>query len=184
MPTPVHVALNWYVIDWDPLDTWQKTTLPALIAAGVNPKLIDRSVYVIRLNGNFAIHYPKGESPTVYIGEGKFSSRITMHRKWAKQLTELVGEFSFQICIATPQVQNNRLAHTDCEAVLLDRFGQKFKSAPLWNKQFEKRRFLHHEYSKQQLDYAICKRSGAKYKWAIRPMPSSVFWRSYGKTHV
>lgn len=184
MPRLVHVALSWTVIEWKPVDTWKKITLPALIAAGAKSALIDRSVYVIRLNGNFAIQYPKGESPTVYIGEGNFSSRITMHRKWAAELKELVGDFSFQVCLATPRVQNNDLTYKDCESVLLGRFGQRFKSAPLWNKQFEKRKFPHHTYSAKQLDYAICKRSGAKYEWAIRPMPSSSFWRSYGKTHV
>jgi hypothetical protein len=183
MPPPVHVALSWTVIDWHPDDTWKKTTLPALIAAGVDPNLIDRSVYVIRLNGNFCVHYPNGESPTVYVGEGRFGSRINSHRKWAAELKELIGTYSFQVCVATPRVKKNDRAYLDCEAVLLDRFGKKFQSAPLWNKQFESRKFPHHVYSDRQVDYALCKRSGAKYMWAIRPMPSSSFHRSYGKTH-
>ena len=180
---PVRVSLSWSVIDWHPEDTWKKVTLPALLEAGVKPHLIDRSVYVIRLNGDYAVDYPGGQSPAVYIGEGSFSRRINCHRKWAAELQELVGKYIFQVCIATPRVKNQEKTYRDCEAVLLDQFGKKFKSAPLWNKQFETRLFPHHVYAPRSLDYALCKRSGAKYKWAIRPMPSSVFYRSYGKTH-
>lgn len=183
MKRPVHVTLNWTVIDWHPEDTWVKRTLPALVNAGVDTDNIDRSVYVIRLNGDYAIDYPNGESPAVYIGEGNFGSRINSHRKWACELNELVGKSLFQVCVATPKVQNNLNAYRDCEAALLDRFGEKFQSAPLWNKQFESRLFPHHVYSRQSLDYAICKRSGAKYKWAVRPMRSSSSYQSYGKTH-
>jgi hypothetical protein len=179
----IHVPLSWTVIDWHPDDTWKKTTLPSLADAGADIKNIDRSVYVIRLNGDYAIHYPKGESPVVYVGEGRFGSRINSHRKWAAELNELVGEYLFQICLATPRVKKNPDAYRDCEAVLLNRFGEKFRSAPLWNKQFESRLFPHHEYSLKSLDYALCKRSGAKYKWAIRPMRSSTFFSNYGKTH-
>ena len=179
----IHVALRWTVIDWSPADTWKKNTLPALIKAGADPKLIYQSVYVIRLNGNFCIQYPKNESPVVYIGEGRFGSRITKHRKWAAQLEDLVGSYSFQICLATPRVRANETAYRDCEAVLLARFKEKFKSTPLWNKQSERRQSTHLEYSDKQLDYALCKRSGAKYQWALRPMPSSPFHKSYGQTH-
>ena len=77
---PVHVSLNWTVIDWHPDDTWKKVTLPCLIEAGVSLNLIDRSVYVIRLNGDYAVAYPGDESPAVYIGEGNFGSRINSHR--------------------------------------------------------------------------------------------------------
>ena len=184
MRQTVHVALNWSAIDWHPDDTWKKATLPKLIAAGVNPKDIKRSVYVIRLNGDYAIQYPNGETPAVYVGEGNFSSRINSHRTWVTEIKELVGQFSFQVCIATPRVQKNENAYLDCEAVLLERFGAKFHSAPLWNKQFEKRKFPHHVYSQKQVDDALCKRSGAKYKWALMPMRSSPFYRSYGKTHL
>ena len=145
---------------------------------------LDRSVYVIRLNGYNAVAYPKGESPTLYVGEGNFKNRITSHRKWAADLIDLVGGFQFQVCVATPRVKSVDRAYLDCEAALLERFHLKFQSAPLWNKQLEKRRFPHHVYADRSLDYALCKRSGAKYEWAFRPMPSSPFYRSYMKTHA
>ena len=178
----VHVALAWKRIDWLPDETWKKQTLPKLAAEGLNPKDLKRSVYVIRLNGNFCIDYPKGTSPALYIGEGNFYQRITSHRKWVTELKELVGDFSFQVCLAIPRVQNNNDAYLDAEAEILDRFRQKFGTAPLWNKQFEKRR-THYEYACRSIDQAICKRSGAKYEWALRPMKSSPFYADFLRTH-
>lgn len=184
MKKEVHVALDWKFIEWLPDEKWMKDTLPKLIEADIDPRQIHRSVYVIRLHGEFAIDYPNGESPTVYIGEGNFSSRIKSHRSWVSEIRELVREFSFQVGIVTPRVANNPEAYLDTEAALLDRFAEKFHTAPLWNKQYETRRCQHYSYSQQQMDYAICKRSGAKYKWAIRPMKSSPFHASYLKTHI
>ena len=184
MPANVNVPLAWTCVDWHPDETWTKVLLPRLVANGALKNRLDRSIYVIRLAGNFAISYPKGESPAVYVGEGGFGSRIASHKKWARPLQELVGEFRFQVCVATPRVKNQEATYLDCEAVLLQRFGVRFGSAPLWNKQFERRRFPHHQYSQEKLDYVIGKRSGAKYLWALKPMKSSPFHESYLKTHV
>ena len=184
MPVEIVVPLVWTCVAWHPTETWGKTLLPRLIAAGVASDLLDRSVYVIRLAGNFAIGYPEGESPTVYIGEGSFGSRIASHKKWARLLVELVGDFAFEVCVATPRVRNQGNTYLDCEAVLLHRFGERFGTAPLWNKQFERRRFHHHRYSPEKLDYVLGKRSGARYHWALKPMRSSPFYASYMKTHL
>lgn len=178
----VHVTLPWTRIDWLPNETWKKNTLPKLDQAGVKPADLKRSVYVIRLNGDYCVEYPGGESPTLYIGEGNFGQRITSHRTWISELKELVGDFSFQIRIVVPRVRNNKEAYLDCEAALLERFVELFGSAPLWNKQFETRR-NGYSYSQSQLDQAICKGSGAKYKWAIKPMKSSPFYSEFMRTH-
>lgn len=182
MATSVHVPLDWKTIDWLPDETWKRDLIPKLEQAGISPIELKRSVYVIRLNGEFAVDYAKGESPTIYVGEGNFYSRISSHKVWVKEIRELVGKFSFQVCIATPRVKNNPDAYLDTEAALLDRFGVLFRTAPLWNKQFETRRCEHYEYSERQLDFALRKRSGTKYKWAIRPMRSCSFYASYEKT--
>ena len=184
MPTTVNVPLAWTCVDWHPDETWTRVLLPRLVDNGASKDQLDRSVYVIRLAGNFAISYPKGESPAVYVGEGGFGSRIAAHKMWARQLQELVGEFSFQVCVATPRVKNQEATYLDCEAVLLQRFRARFGCAPLWNKQVERRRFPHHQYSQDKLDYVIGKRSGAKYLWALKPMKASPFYQSYMKTHV
>jgi len=128
-----NVALNWHRIDWNPNETWRRTTLPKISQAGINEADLERSVYVLRLNGNFCIQYPNGQSPTLYIGEGRFSQRISAHRTWVTELQELVGDFSFQVCIAIPRVRNSAETYRDCEAALIDRFADLFGSAPMWN---------------------------------------------------
>ncbi|MBN9411109.1 MAG: hypothetical protein J0H69_18350 [Burkholderiales bacterium] len=180
----VAVALDWKRIDWMPDETWTKKTLPKLEAVGLKEKDLSRSVYVIRLNGDFCIRYPKGESPTLYIGEGRFNQRINAHRAWVKELRELVGDFTFQVCIAVPRVRRNPEAYRDCEAALIERFDEHFESAPMWNKQFESRLKEHYEYNRKQMDQALCKRSGAKYKWSVAPMKSSPFYRNFVRTHT
>jgi hypothetical protein len=182
MAKTVHIPLDWTTIAWMPDETWQKNVVPKLNSAGMNPRDISRSVYVIRLNGDFAVDYGKGESPAVYVGEGNFATRINSHKTWVNEIKELVGDFTFQVCIATPRVKNNAEAYLDTEAALLHRFGQLFGTAPLWNKQFETRRCEHYEYSERSLDFALRKRSGAKYKWAIRPMRACIFHEAYQKT--
>jgi len=179
----VDVALDWRRVEWMPDETWVRDTLPKIEAAGLRDGELRRSVYIIRLNGDFCVEYPRGESPTLYIGEGRFGQRIGAHRSWVTGLRELVGDFSFQVCIAIPRVRNNLDAYLDAEAALLERFGERFGSAPLWNKQFERRR-NDYNYNRRQIDQAIGKRSGAKYRWSIKPMRSSPFYRNYLRTHI
>lgn len=184
MKAEVIVPLSWTCVDWHPGETWKRDLFPRLVEHGARADRLDRSVYVIRLAGNFCISYPSGESPAVYVGEGSFGGRIASHKKWARHLEELVGDFQFQVCVATPRIKNQERTYLDCEAVILQRFGERFGTAPLWNKQFERRRFPHHQYSREKIDYVIGKRSGAKYHWALKPMKASPFYSSYLKTHV
>ena len=178
----VEVALDWKYIEWMPTETWKKLTLPKILDAGLSESQLKRSVYVIRLNGDFCIQYPWGQSPAIYIGEGRFNQRIIAHRSWVSELRELVGDFTFQVCIAIPRVQKNIYAYQDCEAAIIERFAERFGSAPMWNKIFEKRR-NEYKYNQRQIDRAIGKRSGAKYKWAVAPMPSSMFYGNFIRTH-
>lgn len=178
----VNVALDWKRIDWMPNETWKKNILPKLEAVGLKPADLKRSVYVIRLNGDFCIQYPLRQSPTIYIGEGNFAQRINSHRPWVTELEKLVGDFAFQVRIAIPRVNNSPDAYLDCEAALIARFGDLFGTAPLWNKQYESRRHGY-LYNQKQVDQAICKGSGAKYKWAIAPMRSSTFYANFRRTH-
>lgn len=53
----------------------------------------------------------------------------------------------------------------------------------MWNKQFESRRNSY-VYNERQMDQALCKRSGAKYKWAVAPLKASGFYENYVRTHL
>lgn len=176
----VSVSLIWHRLDWRPKEN-PVALVDQLHALGVGREDLFRSVYVIRLNGNFCIQYPNGTSPTVYVGEGDFPVRIKKHAEWLKGLSdELMGD-SFQVCVALPRVRKNENAYMDTEAVLIQRFIQMFGIAPLWNKQKENRKFDHHEYVLREIDEALCKRSGSKYKWAVMPLKSSQFFSSFPK---
>jgi len=119
----VNVPLNWHRIDWHPDPTKAlEAPVKKLVDAGVSLESLRRSVYVIRLNGNFCIQYPNGQSPAVYIGEGNFPQRIRSHREWVAELAELVGDCTFQICVSTPRVKKNENVYLDGEAALLHRF--------------------------------------------------------------
>jgi hypothetical protein len=181
----VNVALNWHRVEWHP-DPEKELHAPVdqLLEAGMSLADLRRSVYVIRLHGNFCIQYPNGQSPTVYVGEGNFPQRVRSHREWVGELAGLLDNCYFQICVATPRVRKNEYAYLDCEAALLERFLTLFGTAPLWNKQKESRRFEHHLYNERQMDQALCKRSGAKYKWAVAPLKASPFYFNYVRTHI
>jgi hypothetical protein len=158
--------------------------LPKLHTVGIKDKQLKKSVYVIRLNGDFCINYPYLVSPVIYIGEGRFGRRINSHKKWIAELEDLVGDFSFEVRIAFPAVRGNGDAYLDCEAALLGRFGEKFWSAPLWNKQFETRRKPNYEYNRMQMDRMISVGSGVRYRWAVEPMRASPFYKHFVKTHL
>ncbi|WP_213959040.1 MULTISPECIES: hypothetical protein [unclassified Variovorax] len=175
----VHVALDWHRIDWMPHETWKQDIVPKLTALGITLQKLRRCLYVIRLDGDFCIDYPRGATPTLYIGEGNFNQRIGQHRKWARSLENLVGDFAFQVCIAIPRVQGNDEAYRDAEAALIDFFAKTYGTTPLWNKQYETRLCPHYEYSAQSMKEAINKRSGARYQWALRPLKSTPFHRYY-----
>lgn len=184
MPNQVDIDLQWERLDWLPDETWKRDTLPNLLDLGFRPGALRRCVYVIRLNGNFAIDYPWGQSPVLYVGEGKFGQRIISHREWVSELRELVGDFAFQVRIAIPRVRKNANAYLDAEAAVLIRFRELYGSAPLWNKQMEKRRHPHYVYNRKSIDDAIGLGSGKRYKWALQPMKASPFYEDYVRTHA
>lgn len=178
-----HVALGWQRIKWMPEDSWSRKTLPELESVGITLGDLKRSVYVIRLDGEYCIDYPNSPSPTVYVGEGNFHQRITKHREWVSELKDLVNDFTFEVCIALPRVRNSTIAYKDAEAAILARFGERYGSAPLWNKQFETRCCPHYEYSPKSINDVIGMRSGSRYEWALRPLSSSPFYQNFVKTH-
>jgi hypothetical protein len=177
-----HLTLSWERVNWLPDEEWGNETLPKLINIGLSIQDIRRSVYVIRLNGNFCIEYPGGESPTVYIGEGNFKQRIDNYKWWLSGLQELVGHSMFEILIAVPRVRNNMKAHCLTEAALLEHFRERYKTFLLWNKQRETCK-EGYTFNKEFMDEAVCKGRGSRYKWAIKPIKNSLFYFDYINTH-
>lgn len=86
------VQIKWDWLQWKCSQTWKKDIFSILQSRGVSQEDLKRCVYVIKLDGLFAIEYPRGISPTVYIGEGNFEQRITQHKNWLMDLADLQGE--------------------------------------------------------------------------------------------
>lgn len=176
------VRIDWQWISWRHGDSWTKDILPQLSDLGVSEAQLKRCVYVIRANGNFAIRYPKGNSPTLYIGEGNFKYRLRRHQYWLGELHELVGDFSFEIGICFPRVRNSSKTYCDFEAALLDEFKDIYGCAPLRNSQMERRTRNYDYFPMEDIRAAIMIGKGVRYKWAIEPMKSSRFYDLYWRT--
>lgn len=177
------VTVKWRWLDWEPGYTWSKDIVPQLVELDFREEQLDRCVYVIRVNGLFAIQYPLGISPTLYIGEGNFKSRIVQHKNWLGELADLVRDFSFQVGICIPRVRNNRRAYQDLEAYLLQEFKEIYGCAPLKNVQMERRRASYEYVPKDELRAALMIGRGVRYHWAVAPMKSSPYHEKYWKTY-
>jgi hypothetical protein len=176
------VQIKWDWLHWNCRQTWGKDVLPELQSRGVKPQDLKRCVYVIRLNGLFAIQYPRGISPTVYIGEGNFEQRITQHKNWLMDLAELQGEHEFLIGYCFPRARNASKVYSEFEAMLIHEFRDTYGAAPLRNKQMEFQRANHVFEPMDEIRSAIMNRRGGRFHWAVQPMKSSPMYDVFQQT--
>jgi len=176
------IQVNWYYVNWDVKNKWGKDIVPQLTAHKITESQLERAVYVIRTNGNFAIDYPKKPSPTLYIGEGNFKQRLMQHKNWLKELRELVGDFPFEIALAIPLARHNKYMYKDMEADLLHEFKYAYGAAPFMNKQLEyhSRNHVYEPYQEFVRPLQIGK--GKRIPWAIKPLPSNTQYNNFWKT--
>lgn len=179
----IKAPLVWGWLKWKPGYTWTKNIVPQLQKAKIDVKNLDRCVYVIRVNGIFAISYPKKASPVIYIGEGSFQQRLSCHKDWLGDMGNLVHDYSFEIGVAMPRVKNSPDTYKDCEAALILKFREMHGAAPIANRRIEKRMF-NYEYSERGVKEALQIGKGVRYHWAIRPMRASGLYKDYHKTIV
>jgi len=176
------IQVNWHYINWDVGNTWAKNIIPQLISYGITEEQLERAVYVIRTNGNFAIDYPNKPSPTLYIGEGNFKQRLMQHKNWLQELRELVGEFPFEIALAIPRARNNEYVYKNMEADLLHEFKKIYGLAPFMNKQMEFHNGNHTYEPYEEFVRPLQIGRGKRIPWAIRPLPSNTQYASFWKT--
>ena len=184
MTTAVNVDLDWKWITFLASDTWIKDLLPKLKAKGITEKRLAGAVYVIRLAGKFALHYPTGVASCIYIGRGNVKARLTGHKGWLSDILELAPDGEFEVGIVFPKVKNSVDAYKDVEAYLIDEFAVLFGSAPLANSNYPSRSKPHYVYDKKLVNTALKRGAGTKFLWAIYPMKSNGFHAGYVKTHV
>lgn len=176
------VDIKWVWFDFDPAMTNSKIR-SAITSSGVKESLLERGVYVIRMKSPFAIAYPKGHSPTLYIGEGNVPSRLCGHRAWVERFQSFGYAFAIEVACAFPRVRKNLGAYREFEAHLLEVFFSRYGTLPLHNKIHENRRFAH-AYQKVATHGIIGPGSGTKHKWAIQPLPANSFRTVFQRTHA
>lgn len=176
------VNIEWNWLHWNCRQTWKTDVLPELQRRGVKEEDLKRCVYVIRLNGLFAIEYPRGISPTVYIGEGNFEQRITQHKNWLMDLADLQGEYEFLIGYCFPRARNAAKVYSEFEAMLIHEFRDIYGAAPLRNKQMEFQKSNHEFVPADVIRSAIMIGKGMRFHWAVKPMKSSPMYDVYQLT--
>lgn len=173
--------LKWHWIKFETSDTWS-AVLAKLKNRGIKERDLSRCVYSIRLAAKFGINYPNGVSPTLYVGEGRLKQRVESHRKWLKEMEKTFGPLGLQLAVATPRVQNNRVAYKEAEAALIQRFIEKYHSAPFKNSNIEYQKYGH-SFTKKSLNEALTPGSGTRYHWAVEPTHINRFYGVFHKTH-
>lgn len=176
------VQIKWDWLKWNCRQTWKKDVLPVLQSRGVSQEDLKRCVYVIRLDGLFAIEYPRGISPTVYIGEGNFEQRITQHKNWLMDLADLQGEHEFLIGYCFPRARNVSKVYSEFEAMLIHEFRDIYGAAPLRNKQMEFQKSNHEFQPITEIRSAIMIGKGTRFHWSVKPMKSSSMYDVYQLT--
>jgi hypothetical protein len=174
-------ALKWHWITFDPSDTWS-VILPKLRNAGIAEANLSRTVYSIRLSARFGIKYPKGVSPTLYVGEGYLKQRVEAHRKWLGEMRKTFGPLKLQLAVAMPRVKNNAVAYKEAEAALIQFFLKKYGSAPFKNADIEYQKYGH-RFETKSLAEALTPGSGARYDWAVEPTHINKFYKVFIQTH-
>lgn len=177
MAEPMNVEWDW--IDLSIGDKWSESRRK-LIEAEAPIDDLSRSVYVIRIAERYAIKYPDGPSPTIYIGRGNLPGRRAAHMKWLSRLKNEFPDLTFELGVNKLRVRNNPMAYKDLEAALLLSFSDKFGSLPLKNRRSEKRQ-SNYPFRQRDLGIGINPGSGGHYLWSIVPMRRSSFYKDYLK---
>lgn len=173
--------LKWHWVNFDTEHTWLEV-LRKLKNAGVSEDSLSRSVYAIRLKAGFGIKYPKGVSPTLYVGEGHLKQRVETHKKWLREMEKTFGDLSVQLAVSTPRVQNNAVAYKEVEAALIQFFIRKYGSAPFKNSNIEYQKYGH-VFSNSSLTEPLTPGRGTRYHWAVEPTHINKFYNVYSRTH-
>ena len=171
-----NIPIQWFNLEFNPGDTFSAVTDRLKTKKRLDLSLLPNSVYVIRLAGNFAIQYPSGVSPTIYIGQGKFRGRLNAHRTWLEKLHSLVAETSLQVKFCMPRSADDKPLNRELEAFLLNSFEQTYGQKPLQNKQGGKQdeSFSFHQ---GKIGHVIGPGAGRNYAWAIRALKANPYFK-------
>jgi hypothetical protein len=181
MPRIRRVQIEWRWLAWEKDFTWTDNVLPQLEEMNLVSDDLKTLVYVIVADGQFAISYPKRPSPTLYIGSGDLKRRFTSHLNWLNEMTELAHDNRFSIAICQPQTRDREPVHRQFEAELLHQFKELCGCIPIRNQRLERCFGNFHFEPKSEVQKPLIIGRGRRYRWEIKPLPSSRYYRSFKK---
>lgn len=141
-------------------------------------------IYIIRLIGDFAVDYPNGFSPVIYIGEGNAYGRLYQHANWLSSLLASIPQMGLEVRIAEITRRKNKTLYQYIEADLLRWFAEDYGSLPWFNRQRERGKESQYEYEREA---ELCIRrhlgvgAGNEFLWAIKPTHNNEQYEPYEK---
>lgn len=173
------IVLDWTSFKFLAAEAPNWTAFKRLVAADLLLAARDpKTVYVIRMCRPFAIAYLSKTSPVVYIGRGRFKSRVASHLKnWIHPLSKQIPSLKIEILTCKPRARHNGDAYKDVEADLIQKFVSRYGEKPIKNKRLESHH-RQHTYVRREVAKAIGMVSGPGFHWALSPIGSSPLQRS------
>jgi hypothetical protein len=171
------VTLNWDHVEFDAEDVSGWVSFRRAVDIRSHKTLLSsRAVYVIRIMRPYSFDYGNKHSPVAYIGKGNAQQRITSHLKsWIPRLSSTIRGLRIRIYFCTPVVRYHGTVCEHVEADLIRRFENVYGHRPLRNL-VSPTQWGKHYYTSSDLQ-VLHPRQGPGYHWALRPLPSSKFFR-------
>jgi hypothetical protein len=141
-------------------------------------------VYVIRLTGEVAVDYQGGFSPVIYVGKGNAYSRLYNHANWLASLVSSIPQTAVAVHIAEVARRGHGTLYEYIEADMLRWFAEDYKSVPWFNRQRERGKESHYEYTpgaQRTLRSHLGVGGGNTFLWAIRPTHNNDQHEPYAK---
>jgi hypothetical protein len=176
-----NVKLEWDSVKFVASDVTGWISFRKCVGLNQNSKLLSsKAVYVIRVKRPLAFDYRGKISPVAYIGRGHAKQRITSHLKsWISEISKRIHDVKIEIFFCEPKIQRLGKICDHVEADLLNTFNDEFGMMPLRNRNLPKK-IGNHKYVKSELKILRCGQ-GRGFHWAIKPLPSSPFFRRGAK---
>jgi hypothetical protein len=141
-------------------------------------------VYVVRLLGEVAVHYPAKFSPVLYIGEGSAFDRLYGHTEWLVPLVQSVPQLGVEVHVGKILRKNKPNLYMYVEADLIYWFSEEYGSIPWFNRQRETSKEGKYKYTheaERNLWKRVAPGAGHRFRWAIRPTHSNEWHKFYCK---
>lgn len=169
--------------------TLRRELTEALTKQGYGTADLKRSVYVIRMKGDFVIAYPNGRSPVLYIGRGSALGRLSSHlRRWLHEIDGFGKDVRIEVRVCRTRRRNVAEMFKYVEADLIDWFADRYGVIPFFNSRRETTYadcVYYTETDEAQMKAALGVGKGKRPLWAIAPTPANknydVFHRGWNE---